>query len=192
MTLGQVKKTALALIEEYAPDNDLLTDDEDIQTRINLLVNSAYQELSQIKKINATHILDRTEKGNSKYYREYDMPEDLYQLKNIIVKDNETNEVLSANLDHYIENNKIFINDLTEGNYIINYFKYPEEINEETLDDFKLELDQDACNVLPYAVASDILKADISNDYSIFEAKYQSMLRRLDNRKDLSITIGKL
>ena len=36
MTLGQVKKTALALIEEYAPDNDLLTD-EDIQT-INLLL----------------------------------------------------------------------------------------------------------------------------------------------------------
>lgn len=192
MTLGQVKKTALALIEEYAPDNDLLTDDEDIQTRINLLVNSAYQELSQIKKINATHILDRTEKGNSKYYREYDMPNDLYQLKNIIVKDNETNEVLSTNLDHYIENNKIFINDLMDGNYVINYFKYPEEINEETLDDFKLELDQDACNVLPYAVASDILKADISNDYSIFEAKYQSMLSRLDNRKDLSITIGKL
>ncbi len=192
MTLGQVKKTALALIEEYAPDNDLLTDDEDIQTRINLLVNSAYQELSQIKKINATHMLDRSEKGNSKYYREYDMPNDLYQLKNIIVKDNETNEILNANLDHYIENNKIFINDLTDGDYIINYFKYPEEINEETLDDFKLELDQDACNVLPYAVASDILKADISNDYSIFEAKYQSMLSRLDNRKDLSITIGKL
>ena len=192
MTLGQVKKTALALIEEYAPDNDLLTDDEDIQMRINLLVNSAYQELSQIKKINATHMLDRTEKGNSKYFREYDMPEDLYQLKNIIVKDSETNEVLNNNLDHYIENSKIFINDLTEGNYIINYFKYPEEINEETLDDFKLELDQDACNVLPYAVASDILKADISNDYSIFEAKYQSMLSRLDNRKDLSITIGKL
>lgn len=192
MTLGQVKKTALALIEEYAPDNDLLTEDEDIQTRINLLVNSAYQELSQIKKINAIHVLDRTEKGNSKYYREYDMPEDLYQLKNIIVKDNETNEVLNNNLDYYIENNKIFINDKTEGNYIINYFKYPEEINEETLDDFKLELDQDACNVLPYAVASDILKADISNDYSIFEAKYQSMLSRLDNRKDLSITIGKL
>lgn len=192
MTLGQVKKIALALIEEYAPDNDLLTDDEDIQTRINLLVNSANQELSQIKKINSTHMLDRSEKGNSKYYREYDMPNDLYQLKNIVVKDNETNEVLSVNLDHYIENNKIFINDITEGNYIINYFKYPEEINEDTLDDFLLELDQDACNVLPYAVASDILKADISNDYSIFEAKYQSMLSRLDNRKDLSITIGKL
>ena len=83
-----------------------------------------------------------------------------------------------------------FINDITEG--YNNYFKYPEEINEDTLDDFLLELDQDACNVLPYAVASDILKADISNDYSIFEAKYQSMLSRLDNRKDLSITIGKL
>lgn len=192
MTLGQVKKTALALIEEYAPDNDLLTEDDDIQTRINLLVNNAYQELSQIKKINATHMLDRTEKGKKTYYREYDMPKDLYQLKNIIVKDSETNEILNANLDHYIENNKIFINDLTDGNYIINYFKYPKEINEETLDDFKLELDQDACNVLPYAVASDILKADPTNDYSIFESKYQSMFSRLDNRKDLSITIGKL
>lgn len=192
MTLGQVKKTALALIEEYAPDNDLLTDDEDIQMRINLLVNIAYQELSQIKKINATHMLDRTEKGNKTYYREYAMPNDLYQLKNIIVKDSKTNEILNTNLDHYIENNKIFINDLVDGNYVINYFKYPKEITEEAEDDLVLELDQDACNVLPYAVASDILKADISNDYSIFEKKYQSMLSRLDNRKDLSITIGKL
>ena len=37
MTLGENKKIALALIEEYAPNNQYLTDDEDIRDRMNLI-----------------------------------------------------------------------------------------------------------------------------------------------------------
>ena len=47
MTLEENKKIALSLIEEYSPTNQMLTDDEDISTRLNLIYAPNYQELSQ-------------------------------------------------------------------------------------------------------------------------------------------------
>lgn len=192
MTLGTAKKITLALIEEYDPDNELLTDDEDISNRINLLFNGPCQRLAKIKKIEATKEINRDEKGNTKFYRKYKLPEDMYQLKNIVIKDEETNEIKKENADYYIEGKDIYINDLSKGKYVINYYKYPTEITEETPDDFELELDTDACNVLPYAVASDILKADVSTDYSVFEASYLSMLNELRINQEVSMEIGEL
>ena len=51
MTYGESKKQILALIEEYAPNSTIFTEDEDINTRIPFLFDLAYQELSQTKKI---------------------------------------------------------------------------------------------------------------------------------------------
>lgn len=192
MTLGTAKKITLALIEEYDPDNELLTNDEDISNRINLLFNAPYQRIAKIKKIKATKEINRDEKGNTKFYRKYELPKDMYQLRNIVIKDEETNEIKKENADYYIEGKDIYINDLSEGKYVINYYKYPTEITEETPDDFELELDTDACNVLPYAVASDILKADVSTDYSVFEASYLSMLNELRINQEVSMEIGEL
>ena len=50
MTLEENKKICLGLIEEYSPTNKLLTDDEDIQARLNLVYSPNYQFLSQKKK----------------------------------------------------------------------------------------------------------------------------------------------
>ena len=57
MTLGENKKITLALIEEYSPNHPMLTDDEDISTRLNLIYATNYQELSQNKKIIKTKII---------------------------------------------------------------------------------------------------------------------------------------
>ena len=57
MTLEENKKITLALIEEYSPTNVLLTDDEDISKRLNLVYAPNYQELSQNKKIIKTKVL---------------------------------------------------------------------------------------------------------------------------------------
>ena len=190
MDLETVKKITLALIEEYS-DGTNLTEDEDIKMRLNFLVNAPYQELARIKKISANHVFERDEVGEEDYYREYSLPIDLYQIRNIVIKD-EKNKILNIEADYYIEENKIFINDRSQGKYVLNYYKYPKIITEDTEDSYILELDMDACNVLPYAIASDILKADISTDYSVFEAKYTQMLSRLDDRKDMSITIGNI
>ena len=51
MTLNENKKITLALIEEYSPNNEYLTEDEDIANRLNLVYAPNYQEISQIKRI---------------------------------------------------------------------------------------------------------------------------------------------
>lgn len=51
MTLEEIKKKTLGLIEELNPDIELLTDDPDISTKINDVINQIMFELARIKKI---------------------------------------------------------------------------------------------------------------------------------------------
>ena len=50
MTYGENKKITLALIEEYSPNIDKKTEDEDIALRLPFLYNLAYKELAITKK----------------------------------------------------------------------------------------------------------------------------------------------
>lgn len=183
MTYGENKKITLALIEEYAPDLTELTEDEDIANRLPFLYNLAYKELAQTKKIIATKTYGEISDENKEdRYTSYSLPSDLYQIKNIFVQDSNNKQI---NADYYIVGNKIYINDNTPGNTILEYYKYPQEINEETEDDFYLELDNDAQALLPYKVADDILKTDPSSDYTAFATEYQRKLQALDTRRNI-------
>ena len=51
MTLLEMKKKVLGLIEELNPDHELLTEDPDIATKINDVINQIMYELARIKKI---------------------------------------------------------------------------------------------------------------------------------------------
>ena len=51
MTLLEMKKKVLGLIEELNPDSELLTDDPDISAKINEETNQIMFELARIKKI---------------------------------------------------------------------------------------------------------------------------------------------
>lgn len=188
MTYGENKKITLALIEEYAPNITELTEDEDIANRLPFLYNLAYQELAQTKKIIATKTYSEIADENKEdRYTAYSLPSDLYQIKNVFVQDSYNK---SINADYYIAGNKIYINDNTPGNTILEYYKYPQEINEETEDDFYLELDNDAQSLLPYKVADDILKTDPSSDYTAFATEYQRKLQALDTRRNIpSVTL---
>ena len=76
------------------------------------------------------------------------------------------------------------------GQTVLEYYKFPLNINEETEDDFYLELDQDSQSLLPYKVADDILKTDPSANYTAFATEYQRKLQLLDNRKNIpSVTL---
>ena len=188
MTYGENKKITLALIEEYAPNMTKLTEDEDIANRLPFLYNLAYQELAQTKKIIATKTYNEiADENKENKYTAYSLPSDLYQIKNVFAQDNHNKQI---NADYYIVNNKIYINDDTPGNTILEYYKYPQEINEETEDDFYLELDNDAQSLLPYKVADDILKTDPSSDYTAFATEYQRKLQTLDTRRNIpSVTL---
>ena len=122
-------------------------------------------------------------------YTSYTLPSDLYQIKSVFMLD-ENNK--KGNADYYtVGKNKIYINDNTQGQTVLEYYKFPLNINEETEDDFYLELDQDAQSVLVYKVASDILKTDPSADYSAFATEYQRGVQLLDNRRNVPSVILK-
>lgn len=182
MTYGESKKQILALIEEYAPNSTIFTEDEDINTRIPFLFDLAYQELSQTKKILATKIYAEKEEKENRY-SEYTLPYDCYQIKNVFLLDSNN---IKGESDYYtVGKNKIYISDKNEGKTVVEYYKYPQVINEETEDDFYLELDQDALSVLPYKVANDILVTDPSADYTAFATEYQRKLQLLDTRRNI-------
>lgn len=170
MNLGDNKKIALGLIEEYSPSNPVLTDDEDIRDRINLVYAPNYQYLSQIKKILKTKTISITEDTNTS--GEYNLPSDLYQFKKLVALDS-NNEEISPTFK--IIGKKIFIKQ-NIGKYIIEYYAYPTDITLSTTDSFELEIDQDVQNLLPYLVANDILKVDPSADYTAFYREYQTRM----------------
>lgn len=183
MTLGENKKIALALIEEYVKDNEKLTDDTDIQDRINLLYAPAYQELAQSKKIIKTRTLKDIREEPGEGYEEFTLPSSMYQLRKVVAWDKDGNDVAT---DFKRLGNKIYINRASNAQYILEYYTYPTEITESTPDNFMLEIDQDAQMVLPYQVANDILKVDPSADYTAFMAEYQRKLQALDTRRDIA------
>lgn len=179
MTLQENKKICLGLIEEYSPTNQYLTDDEDIQTRINLVYAPNYQFLSQEKKILKTKTINISESNDSSL--ETNLPSDMYQFKRLVALDSNNNRI-SPSYD--IIGNKIYIKQ-NEGKYIIEYYAYPQVITEETEDDFELELDQDVQMLLAWAVAKDILKSDPSANYTAFENAFNNMLARLNTNRFL-------
>lgn len=186
MTLGENKKITLALIEEYSPNNNYLTDDEDIAARLNLVYAPAYQELSQEKKILKTKVLKEIgEEGTG--YEEYTLPSNMYQQKRVIAMDENNNQVAP---DYYTLGKKIYINRASNYQYILEYYAYPTVITEETANDFSLEIDQDAQMIVPYLVANDILKVDPSADYTAFLAEFQRKMNAWDTaRSSIAITV---
>lgn len=187
MTYGENKKLTLALIEEYAPDLVKKTEDDDIALRLPFLYQLAYQELAMTKKIIATKLYNEIPDENKKdKYTSYSLPAGLYQIKNVYTLD-KNNKPITA--EYYTINKKIYLNDNIPGSTILEYYKYPQDINEETTDDFYLELDNDAQALLPYKVADDILKTDPSADYTAFATEYQRKLQLLDTRKNIPTVV---
>lgn len=187
MTLGENKRIALALIEEYSPNSSNLTDDSDIATRLNLLYSTNYQELAQTKKILKTKVLKDITGNKEEGYEELSLPSDMYQLKRVIAL-NELNVEIEANYN--IIGKKIYISKESDAKYILEYNAYPSIITEDTKDDFYLEIDQDVQLILPYAVANDILKVDPSSDYTAFLAEYKRKLEGLDTRREIASIVA--
>lgn len=182
MNLGENKKITLALIEEYAPNNNMLTTDEDISNRLNLLYSTSYQELAQTKKIIKVTQYENTSEDEG--YTKFRLPFDYYQLKKVNkIVNNNNFENANYNLigkNIYLKNN---------ANYLIEYYANPTIIAEETDNLFELEIDQDAQFILPYMVASDILKTDPSADYQSFYIEFKRKLDGFDTRNKIPTVI---
>ena len=52
---------------------------------------------------------------------------------------------------------------------------------------YEFELPADVLEIMPYGIAGDLLKSDISTEYgSIYSTRYETMLQRLDPRYQMT------
>lgn len=181
MTLLEMKKKVLGLIEELNPDSDLLTDDPDIATKINDVINQIMYELTRMKKIPTYIEFDVTEGELIDFDKiEKESGYEVYQINKV---EGVANEMKAQG--------KI-IKVRESGTIGVDFFVYPERITEKTKDKtYEFELSPDALEIMPYGVAADLLKSDVSTSYgSIYSARYTEMKNELDPRYTMSsITI---
>lgn len=166
MTLEEMKQKTYSLIEEYSEDADELTEDEDLSAKMNSVINQIQNELARIKKIEEyTEITG--EKGDIVNFSDID--EQFYQLN--IVK----------GVDVDIIGQRIKFNE--SGTAEIYYYRYPKQIDDESDDSEELELSTDCLEIMPYGIAADLLKADVSNNYGqIYAQRYLELKQGLDPR----------
>ena len=173
MTLLEMKKKVLGLIEELNPNSELLTDDPDIATKINEVINQVMFELARNKKIPKYVEMDVSAGDLIEFADiEKECGYEIYQIK------------LVCGVNYVPKADGTVLKILENGTAEIDVFVYPERITEKTKDKaYEFELTTDVLEIMPYGVAADLLKSDVSSEYgSIYATRYQSMLQMLDPR----------
>lgn len=169
MTLLEMKKKVLGLIEELNPDNPLLTDDPDIATKINDVINQVMFELVRQKKI-GKYVEMEVNKGDIIEFADIERAcgYEIYQVSKI-----------GGVLNEPKANGTIFKMQET-GMAEVECFVYPERITEKTNDKaYEFELSADVLEIMPYGIAADLLKSDVSADYGVHYAQRYAELKQL-------------
>lgn len=172
MNLLEMKKKVLGLIEELNPDHELLTDDPDIATKINDVVNQIMFELVRMKKLPG-YVEIPVEAGDLITFESIEKASkyEVYQI----------GPVRGVACDYKAQGTILKV--LESGTAEIEFFKYPERITSKTKDSYEFELTNDVLEIMPYGVAGDLLKSDVSTDYGrIYSERYEAMKQLLDPR----------
>ena len=181
MTLLEMKNKVLGLIEELNPESEFLTDDPDIATKINDVINQILFELARMKKIPKYVEFQVSEGELVDYDRiEKESGYEVYQLN------------LVEGVGCEFKAQSTIIKAVESGVMGIDFFVYPERITEKTNESgYEFELSADALEIMPYGVAGDLLKSDVSTEYGrIYSDRYETMKLQLDPRYTMgSITI---
>ena len=167
MTLKEMKLRVLSLIEEVNSESEYLTDDIDIQAKINYVIDTKMHELARIKRIPATETMEVKENEEINLSKEL---KNFYKLKSI------------TGVKYDIFESIVTFEE--KGTAKIKYYKYPKMITAETKDDeYKFELSTDVLEIMPLGIAADLLKSDVSAQYGrIYADAYTQALNMLDTR----------
>ena len=173
MTLLDMNKKVLALVEELNPNSELLTDDPDIAAKINDVTNQIMFELARMKKI-PKYVEMEVSKGDTITFEgiESECGYEVYQIGTVggvLCNPKANGTVLKV---------------LEDGIAEIDVYVYPERITEKTkATAYEFELSPDVLEIMPYGIAGDLLKSDVSAEYgAIYSQRYEQMLQRLDPR----------
>ena len=176
MTLKELKEKVLGMIEELNPNSTLLTDDPDIATKFNDVTNQVMYEVARMKKI-PKYVEMSVNKGDMVGFAdiEKECGYEIYQIGVV------------GGVGYSAKANGTILKILESGTAEIDVFVYPERITSKTKDSYEFELSPDALEVMPYGIAGDLLKSDVSAEYgTVYSTRYESMLQRLDPRYQMT------
>lgn len=173
MTLLEMKKKVLGMIEELNPDSDLLTDDPDIATKINEVINQIMFELVRLKKIPKYVEMD-VKVGDLLTFSDVEraVGYEIFQLATV------------CGVKYAPKASGTIIKILESGTAEIECFVYPERITEKTKDKaYEFEISTELLEIMPYGVAGDLLKSDVSAQYGdMYSARYEALKQMVDPR----------
>lgn len=176
MTLTEMDKKVLSLIEEINPDSEYLTDDPDIQAKKRHVTNQILFELIRTKKI-PKYVEIEVKKGDIIEFAdiEKECGYEVYQL------------ALVGGVNVAYKANGTVIKVLEDGIAEIDCYVFPERITDTTKGTYEFEVSSDILEVMPYGIAADLLKSDVSAEYgNIYAARYESLKQLLDPRYQMN------
>ena len=176
MTLDEMRKKYLSLIEELNKNSEQLTDDPDISAKQNAVVNMVMFKLARMKKI-PKYVEIKVSEGDLIDFAsiEKECGYSVYQISTIngVRCEPKANGAIWKMLE--------------SGTAEIDFFVYPERITDKTNGSYEFELSEDALEIMPYGIAGDLLKSDVSAEYgAIYTEAFERELQRLDPRYALS------
>ena len=172
MTLNEMKKKVLGLIEELNPLSEYLTDDPDIQAKINDVTNQILYELVRFKKM-PKYVEIEVSEGDTLEFAdiEKECGYEIYQIDRL------------CGVRYVPKADGTVLKMLETGTAEIDCFVYPERITEKTKGSYEFEVSNDILEIMPYGIASDLLKSDVSSEYGrIYAERYKDMISQLDHR----------
>lgn len=172
MNLKEMKKKYLGLIEEVNPNSEQLTEDPDIAAKQNDVVNQILYEMARIKKI-PKYVEMAVVEGDTITFEdlEKECGYEVYQINT------------ASGVNYAPKANGTILKILESGTIEIDIFVYPERITEKTKDSYEFEVSPDVLEIMPYGIAADLLKSDVSSEYgAVYANRYETMIQRLDPR----------
>lgn len=176
MTLLEMKRKVLGLIEELNLNSELLTDDPDISTKINDVINQVMFDLVRMKKI-PKYVELEVSAGDVIEFAdiEKECGYEIYQVS------------LISGVNNTPRANGTVFKILESGTAEIDCFVYPESVTSKTKDGYEFELSPEVLEIMPYGVAAVLLKSDVSAEYgAVYEKEYEKQLQRLDPRYNMT------
>lgn len=177
MTLEEMDKKVLALIEELNSDSELLTDDPDIAAKKRYVTNQKMFELARMKKI-PKYVEREVRAGDVIGFADIEKAcgHEIYQINMV------------AGVKYTPKGDGTILKFLEDGTAEIDVYVYPERITEKTKGKaYEFELSPDALEIMPYGIAADLLMSDVSAQYgTVYAKQYETMLARLDPRYQMA------
>lgn len=178
MTLLEMDKKVLGLIEELNPNSEQLTDDPDIATKKYEVMNQVMYELARYKKI-PRYVEIKVNAGDIINFDELEKAcgSAVYQIAKV------------SGVEYDLKADGTIVKVLEDGTMECDLYIYPERITEKTkAKAYEFELSPDVLEIMPYGVAADLLKSDVSSEYgTVYAKEYKDKLQRLDPRYSMGI-----